>query len=649
MHYFMALLLFVSAASAASPTAPPASAQTFPATELTQNEREWLLAHPKIRLALDDSLPPYSFVDKKGQFRGIAIDIMDALSKKLGMSFQAYPKSSLVNTYSAAAEQRMDIIATMVDLPDRRAWFNFTHPYLTKSLVIMTHKNDTTITDRDDLSGKKVAFVDGFEFSTQITKKNPAVKPYVVPSMRACLKAVERKKADACITFSGTAQYLQREYRLDNLQFAGFYERNTADESMAVRKDWPMLTAILQKGLDSLSESEMNAIYFKWMPPGIQMPGLQPHASVSKNPTLAAWWQNSTPADWLKVLAPLLVLIGSFVFWTLRTRRVAQIVPNNEEAPDQNLKQLQIDFERMILKRTTELNNSERKFRNLVENTNKDYFFYQRDRQGRMTYVSPSVAFVLGYAPDNFAANFRRYLTNNPANRRLETILESSGQGIPAPPYQLEFLDSEQRRRWLEIADAPVYDEYGNCIGVDGLAFDITQRKQEEEKLIWLSFHDELTGLGNRRLFTDRICQAIALSSRNCMPFAVLYLNVDKFRALIDELGHAAGDYALKHVAKMLVDTLRESDTAASLGDGEFALLLPDTDVNASATVAQKLIRNLRDPIIFGKKSVSLEVTIGISLYPRHGSNPGTLLQYADASMNYAKKQRISYSAVADA
>lgn len=635
----MGLLLFVSAASAAYPTAPQVSAQTFPAAELTQNESEWLLAHPKIRVAFDDSLPPYSFVDKNGQFKGIAVDIMNELSKKLGISLQIYPKT--------AAEQRVDIIATMVDLPDRRQWFNFTHPYLTKSLVIMAHKSDTTITDRDHLSGKKVAFVDGFEFSAQITKKNPAVKPYTVPSMLACLKAVERKKADACITFSGTAQYLQREYRLDDLQFAGFYERNTADESMAVRKDWPMLTAILQKGLDSISESEMNAIYFKWMPPGIQMPGVQPRPSVSKNSTLAAWWQHNTP-DWLKLLAPLLALIGFFVYWRLKPQRTAQAAPY-EESPSQNLKQLQIDFERMILKRTTELNNSERKFRNLVENSNKDYFFYQRDRRGSMTYVSPSVAFVLGYDPGNFAANFRRYLTNNPANRRLETILESSSQGIPAPPYQLEFLDSENRRRWLEIADAPVYDEYGNCIGVDGLAFDITQRKQEEEKLIWLSFHDELTGLANRRMLTDRICQAIALSSRSCMPFAVLYLHVDKFRTLIDEMGHAAGDYALKHVAKMLVDTLRESDTAASLGDGEFALLLPDTDVNASATVAQKLIRNLRDPIIFGKKSVNLEVTIGISLYPRHGSNPGMLLQYADASMHYAKKQRLSYSVVADA
>ena len=649
MHFFFVLLLF-STISAASPNVPAVSSNAFTAPELTQREKEWLQAHPKIRLALDDSLPPYSFVDNKGQFIGIAVDIMEALRKKLGIVFIPQPKTSASNGHMAAANQRADIIATMIDRPNRRAWFNFTHPYLTKSLVIMTHKQDTTINDRDDLSGKTIAFVNGFEFSDQITVKFPKIRPLVTASMLACLQAVEQKKADACITFSGTAQYLQYKHHLNGLRFAGFYERNTADESMAVRKDWPILTGILQKGLDSLSESEMNAIYFKWMPPGNSLPGLQ---SVPSDNRMTAWWQNKSAGDMLKfgLPLPLLSVIGFFIYRKLKARMTVQTTatPPNEDSFGQSLKQLQSDFERMILKRATDLNNSERKFRNLVENTNKDYFFYQRNRQGRMTYVSPSVTFVLGYAPDNFGADFRNYLTNNPANRRIETILESYAQGIPVPPYQLEFFDSENKPRWLEIADAPVYDEYGNCTGVDGLAFDITQRKQEEERLIWLSFHHELTGLANRRLLSERIEQAIPLSNRTCMPFAVLYLNIDQFKLLVDELGHAAGDHALKHIAKKLADTIRESDTPACLGDGEFALLLPDTDVGASSTVAQKIIKSLHEPIIFGIKSFKLDVTVGISLYPRHGSTPEMLLEYAGASMQNARMKQLGYSSAAEA
>jgi diguanylate cyclase (GGDEF)-like protein/PAS domain S-box-containing protein len=647
MAYFIVLLLFVNAAWAVYPTDPPASANTLPEPRLTQQEKDWLLTHPKIRLAFDDSLPPYSFVSKDNRFNGIAVDIMNALGKKLGIRFDIFPKTSWGNIYSATSEQRVDVIASMVDRPQHREWFNFTHPYLTKSLVIMTHKNNTAIKGRNDLTGKTVAFVEGFEFSNQIKAKNPSVKPYAVPSMLTCLQAVERRKADACITFSGTAQYLQRKHLLQNLQFAGFYERNTADESIAVRKDWPLLTEILQKGLDSLSEAEMNAIYLKWMPPGNPMEEFDGTSSGSPG-SAGARWQGMARSGLFRFLLLLLVIIAFFLYRNLKSR-LAVTGPDNNNNSESSFKQLQNDFERMILKRTADLNYSERKYRNLVENLNKDYFFYQRDRQGCMTYVSPSVAFVLGYEPDDFGMNFRKYLTNNPANRRIDTIVESCIQGVPTPPYQLEYLDSGKKRRWLEIADAPVYDEYGNCIGVDGLAFDITERKLEEERLIWLSFHDDLTGLANRRLFADRIEQAIPLSNRTCMPFAVLYLHVDKFRLLVDEMGHAAGDYALKHIAKKLLDILRESDTAACLGDGEFGLLLPDTDVTASASVAQKIIKNLREPITFGMKAVKLDVSLGISLYPRHGSSPDTLLAYADASMHYARKKRLGYSSVTEA
>jgi diguanylate cyclase (GGDEF)-like protein/PAS domain S-box-containing protein len=650
MPYFFVLLLLGGGVSAVAPTDSPAS-DISPAPALTPREKDWLRAHPKIRLAFDNSLPPYSFIDKKAQFSGIAVDIMHALSKKLGIAFEVYPKTSGDTIYSALSEQRMDVIASMVDRPEHREWFNFTHPYLTKSLVIMTHKTDTAINGRNDLAGKTVAFVGGLELFDQIAAKNPALKSHPVPSMLACLQAVERKKADVCITFSGTAQYLQRKHHLDNLQFAGFYERNTADESIAVRKDWPLLAEILQKGLDSLSESEMNAIYLKWMPPGKPMEELNAASSGRFGSTAIKWGQNlSLDALFRFLMPPLLAVVGFFSYRKLKHyRNTRATADRSEEGPGQSFKQLQSDFERMILKRTADLNNSERKYRNLVENLTKDYFFYQRDRQGNMTYVSPSVAFVLGYEPDTFGLHFRKYLSNNPANRRIETILESCIQGLPTPPYQLEFFDSGNRRRWLEIADAPVYDDYGNCIGVDGLAFDITERKLEEEKLIWLSFHDDLTGLANRRLFTDRVQQAIPLSNRTCMPFAVLYLHVERFRLLVDEMGHAAGDYALKHIAKKLVATVRESDTAACLGDGEFALLLPDTDINASASVAQKIIRNLREPLTFGMKSVKLDVTLGISLYPRHGSSPDTLLEYADASMHYARKKRLGYSSFTEA
>jgi diguanylate cyclase (GGDEF)-like protein/PAS domain S-box-containing protein len=338
-------------------------------------------------------------------------------------------------------------------------------------------------------------------------------------------------------------------------------------------------------------------------------------------------------------------MIGYIWLWLLLLKGYRQNtrkqIPETESA-DQSLEILKCDFEQMILKRATELNTNERKFRNLVETLNKDYFFYQRDNQGKMTYVSPAVTSVLGYQPERFSSDFRYFLSN----KRFDTLLDLSVQGIPFPPQQLELFDAENKKRWIEIAETPLYDEYGNCTGVHGLVFDITQRKLEEEKFIWLAFHDELTSLPNRRQFIDRLQQAIPLSNRNCMPFAVLYFCLDNLSNIVDEMGHGTADYLIREISKRLTGSIRESDLAARIGEDEFALLLPETDLPASATVAQNIIRNLYAPISFGLDSIQLDTHIGIAMYPRHGSDSEKLLQYADASMYYAKKKHLGYSSV---
>lgn len=645
--YLLALFFMLANPAFADGTTElrPSAQHSSSSLELTPDERAWLLSHKKIIVAFDDSVPPYSFKNQSGQFEGIAVDMLNTLSRRLGIAYQTYAGSSWPEIYTAATERRVDVVAAMVDRPERHAWFNFTHPYLTKSLVIMTHKSDQTIKSRGDLAGKKVAFVKGYSFAERIISRNRSIKPFAVKSMLSCLETVEQKKSDACITFIGTAQYLLSKHPLPNVKFSDFYERNTADESIAVRKDWPILAGILQKALDALSESEMNAIYFKWVP--LETSIVQADTNLNSAPSKLLL---NKDIGWTwRIFLPFLFTVLYLWLWLLLLQRYRRNTgkPKLEIQPsDQSFKQLQSDFERMILKRTTELNTSERKFRNLVENLNKDYFFYQRDRLGKMTYVSPSVAFVLGYMPEHFSSNFRNYLTNHIANNKIDTVLESCVQGIPCPPHQFELYDAQNKKRWIEIAETPVYDEYGNCIGVDGLVFDITQRKLEEERIIWLAFHDELTALPNRRQFTDRLQQAIPLSNRNCMPFAVLYLNLDNFRKIIEEIGHGAADYMLIEISKRLAKSIRESDVAARIGDSEFAVLLLETDLQASAIVAQKIIRNLYAPLTFGMKSVRVDAHIGIAMYPRHGSDSEKLLQYADASMYYAKKKRLGYSSV---
>ncbi|MGR9085741.1 MAG: diguanylate cyclase domain-containing protein [Gammaproteobacteria bacterium] len=613
---------------------------------LTAKEKAWLKNHKTIRIAFDGAMPPYSFVNDSNRFEGIAVDIFDILGKKLGIRFEPYPNTHWNTLYKAAARRKVDVVATMVNRPEREFWFNFTQPYIKKSLAIITHQTNSSISNRADLAGKSVALDKDYQYSYEIIKEFPTVKPYFVDTMLDALKSVGQRKTDAAIVFTATANYLQDKYRIGNLKFADFYDRHSTDESIAVRKDWPVLANILQKGLDSISEKQINAIYSKWVAPVVspiaQVSGDQAPEQVPDRNAVERGLAFQKPSKTYLIAAILLLLL------LLIRNQNKKIKLANREAQNaiKTVQQLQSDLDRLIQNRSAELSTNENTFRSLIENQNSEYFFYKYDCNGTFIYVSPSVTLILGYTPDEFMCHYREYLTSNPANLKVNEYIEECTKGIPNPPYQIEIYDSQKRTHWLEVNDSPVYDEYGICIGVDGVMHEITARKQTADHLIWLSYYDELTGLANRRLFMDRLQQYINLTLRKNLSFSLLFLDLDRFKWVNDTMGHSAGDEILKEAAKRLLSALRDSDVAARFGGDEFALLLPETSKEASALVAEKIISALKHTFILGKQPVNLGVSIGIAVYPDDGSNCEALIKQADSAMYYAKKQSIGFAFV---
>lgn len=593
---------------------------------LTSKERAWLANHKKIRIAFDGSLPPYSFINDSGKLEGVAIEVINTLSKRLGIQFETYPNTAWNKLYEAAIAHKVDVVATMVDRPDRADWFVFTKPYLTKSLVIVTKRDNLTIKNRSDLVGKTVTMIKGYQYVDRVLEEFPSVIPYFVDSMLDGLNAVSTEKADAAITFMATASYLQTKHLLTDLKFVAFYERNSANESIAVRKDWRTLAAILQKALDTLSEEEMQNIYAKWVP------------SIKPSTDYGPIW---------KIAAGFITVLILLLLWIARVRRQNRKIRRSKtevQSTNKILQALQSDLEHLVLKRTAELNSSEHRFRSLVENLRNEYFFYQYDRDGFFTYISPSVTNILGYTADEFMTDYHEYLTDNPINLKIDEYAEQCMQGITNPPYQLEIYDAEKSIHWLEVTDTPVYDEYGKCIGVDGFVHDITLRKQTDDRLIWLSYYDDLTGLANRRLFADRLQNAINMAHRNRQSVSLFYLDLDHFKFINDSMGHAVGDEVLKETASRLLSTLRDSDTAARLGGDEFILLLPDTDADGARPVAEKILNKLREPYIIEGTEFPLGASIGIAVYPQNAENGEKLIQLADKAMYHAKHEKLGFS-----
>lgn len=171
------------------------------------------------------------------------------------------------------------------------------------------------------------------------------------------------------------------------------------------------------------------------------------------------------------------------------------------------------------------------------------------------------------------------------------------------------------------------------------IARDITEKKQARDRIRYLALHDKLTGLPNRNLFFDRLSHAIRRANRYKHVVALLYIDLDGFKPINDTLGHKAGDFVLKEVARRFKKCIRESDTAARIGGDEFVIILQDLEKKQNAgIVAQKIIDSVTQTISISESCCHVGASIGISAYPCDGLNADTLMQKADAAMYQVKK-----------
>ena len=188
---------------------------------------------------------------------------------------------------------------------------------------------------------------------------------------------------------------------------------------------------------------------------------------------------------------------------------------------------------------------------------------------------------------------------------------------------------------WLRISVHR--DDAGRVCNYVGVSTDISERLASQESIRRLAFYDPLTGLPNRRLLQDRIGQLIAAAERESHQVAVLFIDLDHFKKVNDSLGHSVGDRLLVEVAQRLQTCVRRMDTVARIGGDEFIVVLSDATREGVCEVARKIIENLSRPCLLDGHELGITPSLGISLYPRDGSDFETLLKHADTAMYRAK------------
>lgn len=257
-----------------------------------------------------------------------------------------------------------------------------------------------------------------------------------------------------------------------------------------------------------------------------------------------------------------------------------------------------------------------------------------------LIYISHNVT-MYGYEPAALIASPQIYQTiihPDDAPKAMESLMQTAMNGSKSVADEFRMRGSDGAYYWVDCRYTPIRDEAGRLVEIEGLLTDRTEQKKAADKISALAMTDALTGLANRAVFIDRMRQAFAAAERGASPFAVLYLDLDRFKDINDTLGHSAGDLLLKSVGERLKSCVRETDLIARLGGDEFAVLQTSLgDVASAAALASKIHDALSAPYPLGDTEMRVTVSIGISPWMPETAGPDELLAQADIALYRAK------------
>ena len=265
------------------------------------------------------------------------------------------------------------------------------------------------------------------------------------------------------------------------------------------------------------------------------------------------------------------------------------------------------------------------------------------DAHGQIKYLNPVAETLTGFKNKEacgkpFAHIFQVVKENNltPTSFPIERCLETGNRVLLQDSNLL--LSRQGETFHVHATASPIKDHQNKISGIAIAFSDISELRLMTEKIRYQATHDALTQLPNRLLLRDRLQHAIARSSRKQHQLAVLFLDLDDFKKVNDSLGHTAGDLLLTSVVKRVNNVNRKQDTVARLGGDEFVLLLEDIPSEEMvAHVAKKTLQALEEPFYVQDREFTISGSIGISLFPKDGDNPETLLKNADTAMYRAK------------
>jgi len=320
-------------------------------------------------------------------------------------------------------------------------------------------------------------------------------------------------------------------------------------------------------------------------------------------------------------------------------RKIQEELEMRVKARTADLERANIDLTKQIIVREgadTALRESEYKLRTLLESMREGLL--QVDNEDCILFVNDFFCEMIGYSSDELMGTNWSWLVSEDGHDFVKQVNKRRREGI-SENYEICLRKKSGEILWVIVGGAPTLDAEGIVTGSMGVFTDITERKRTEEQLLHDAFHDGLTSLANRTLFTDHLQMTIERTKRDRREmFAVLFLDFDRFKVINDSLGHAEGDNLLKQIARRLESSLRSGDLVARLGGDEFTILVNKiTDSSVALRVAERIQKNLQAPFEIGGGEVFTSASIGIALSTTGHDRAEDMLRDADTAMYRAK------------
>ena len=536
----------------------------------------------------------------------MASEYITLVSRKLGIGFDVEKNKPWSEVVESMKNRELDMYSCVVDTAQRREYANFTRPYLSFPMVIVTSDQVAYVNGLKDLKGETVAVVRGYATQDLLEKNHPELNLYLADNVADALDRVSHGKVYAYMGNIATVSDVIRREGLTNIKISG-ETQYSYELAMAVRKDWPEFVPILQKALDSISEQERDQIYHKWIKLRYEL-GFD------------------YPLLW-KILAAVFFVVAIILVWN---RKLSREIERRTEA------------ENLLNLTHQELEQANQQLVDYVDIVDHHVITFSVDGEGKIVSISDAFCRISGYTREDLIGKDHGLIRHSDMP---ESIIEEVSATIrQGKTWQGELKNKKKNGDdfWAQSYVSPVFDEQGEFNGYTTIREDISDRKRAEA----LSITDELTGLYNRRHFNNQLPQELARAARDSKYLALMIIDVDFFKPYNDNYGHQQGDEVLKQVAACLKATLRRAgDFVFRIGGEEFGVILTVVNSSDAALVGENLRKAIEDLELdhaYSKVANCLTISIGIKLHQelkQQEADTDLIYRLADDALYRAKEK----------